>query len=89
MYHLTLTYAERRAIDWIGDRYRHGTELYRLLWVESTVTPDDEDWDSPNDITFAIPEHVAWTISEIISEGLDCFAPDLVCKLHRLQDRIV
>lgn len=89
MYELTLTAGERKAIDWIGHRGRHGTELYRLLWVESTQTPDDADWDDPRDITFSIPEHVAWTVSEIIWEGLTNFGPELVRKLQRLQDRIV
>lgn len=89
MYELTLTKSERAAIDWIGNRYRHGDELYRLLWVESTQTPDDVDWDADCDVQFRIPENVAWTISEIIGEGLDCFGPELVRKLQRLQDRIV
>jgi hypothetical protein len=33
MYALTLTYSERKAIDWISNRYRHGTDLYELLWL--------------------------------------------------------
>lgn len=84
MYHLTLTHDERAALDWVGGRYPHGHDLYKLLWVESTANPDDADWDSPNDIEFAIPEHVAWQIGEMGSEGnyqWDCFAEPLSRKL--------
>jgi hypothetical protein len=89
MYDLTLTHEERKALDWIGDRYRHGYELYRLLWVDSTATPDDADWDDERDITFSIPEHVAWTVGEIVDEGLDNFSDELADKLRALRDRIV
>jgi hypothetical protein len=88
-YRLTLTAAERSAIDWVGNRYRHGDELYRLLWAESRQSPDDADWDDPRDIEFAIPESVAWTIGEIIDDGLDCFAGDLCHKLYEFRGRIV
>lgn len=88
MYTLTLTLAERKAIDWIGHRYRHGTELYRLLWAQSEQEGED-DWDADADITFHVPESVAWTVAEIIDEGLDCFASDLVVKLWEFRDRIV
>lgn len=88
-YKLTLTQAERKAIDWVGGRYRHGDELYSLLWGKSVVTPDDADWDDPRDMVFTVPEHVAWTISEIINEGLDCFAPELQHKLYEFQGSIV
>lgn len=84
MYTLTLTYSERQAIDWIGGRYRHGDELANLL---SELTNDE--WHGPEDIVFSVPEHVAWTISEIIDEGLDCFAPELQHKLYKFQGSIV
>ena len=84
MYQLTLTADERRAIDWIGNRYDHGTKLYRLLWRECTTTPNDVDWDADCDITFTLPEFVAWEIARIGYEcdhGWDCFAERLSNKL--------
>lgn len=87
-YSLTLTKSERDAIDWVGYRYRHGDELYKLL-CECQWTPDDLDWDSELDITFSIPEHIAWTIGEIIDDGLDCFADEFCIKLHQFRNRIV
>lgn len=89
MYDLTLTKGERDAIDWVGHRGRHGTELYKLLWGHCGHSPEDADWDHDGPITFHMGEPQAWTIHEIISEGLTCFGTELVRKLHRLQDRIV
>lgn len=89
MYRLTLTNGERAAIDWVGGRYRHGDELFGLLISECEAIPDDVDWDAPETITFTIPEHVAWAIGDIVDEGLDCFADELVAKLRRFRDGIV
>ncbi len=92
MYHLTLTKSERAALDWVGGRYPHGHDLYKLLFVDSTATPDDADWDSDCDIKFIIPEHVAWQIGEMGREGnylWDCFADDLAQKLTDLCMKIV
>ncbi len=92
MYHLTLTHEERKAIDWVGYRYGHGDNLYSLLWAQSEQTPNDVDWDSPQDITFAIPEHVAWEIQEIAEEceyRWDCFADSLASKLTDFCGQIV
>ena len=96
MYTLTLTSADRKAIDWIGNRYRHGDELYSLLWSEcdqhaipdSNGNPSD-DWDSPQPIRFDIPENVAWQIVEIIGEGLDCFSRDLCSRLWEFAGQVV
>ena len=84
MYYLTLTAGERKAIDWIGYRYDHGTDLYRLLWAKCDNHASDCDWDFDGDITFAIPEHVAWEIKEMGERNnylWDCFAPVLANKL--------
>jgi hypothetical protein len=92
MYHLKLTATERKAIDWIGDRYAHGHDLYKVLWVQAKPTPEDADWDSPCDITFVISESVAWQIHEIAEEceyRWDCFAPSLATKLTRFCEQIV
>jgi hypothetical protein len=89
MYTLTLTSADRKAIDWIGHRYRHGDELYSLLWSECEQSPDDQDWDSDQPIRFDIPENVAWQIVEIIGEGLDCFSDDLRSRLWEFAAQVV
>lgn len=92
MYHLTLTAGERKAIDFVGNRYGHGCDLYRLLWVESEQTPIDADWDDPRDITFAVPENIAWEIYQIGEESCflwDLFADDLAAKMTDFCQRIV
>lgn len=90
MYQLTLNHGERKAIDWIGDRYAHGNDLYYRLWHDSEASPNDADWDSPADITFVVPEHVAWQIKDIVEQdNLACFAPELCRKLCEFCDKIV
>ena len=84
MYHLTLTADERKALDWVGDRYAHGHDLYKLLWVHCEPEGNEEDWDSPNPINFEVSEDVAWQIAAIGEEceyRWDCFAPQLAEKL--------
>ncbi|MFX6949509.1 hypothetical protein ABTH81_20720, partial [Acinetobacter baumannii] len=71
-------------IDWVGHRYYHGDDLRRCLWVESQQDGEERDWDDPVDITFLIPEHVAWHIHNMAEEcgyNWDCFAPELAGKL--------
>lgn len=87
-YKLTLTKGERDAIDWVGHRYRHGDEFYKLL-MGCTQVPDDADWDDERGIEYTIPEHTAWTMGEIIDEGLDCFADEFRSKLYTFRNRIV
>lgn len=90
MYYLTLTADERKAIDWIGNRYRHGDEFFRLLWANGKPFPNDADWDDPRSITFTIPENIAWQISEIGEEdNWTCFAPALSAKLNEFCMQIV
>lgn len=92
MYTLTLTLAERQAIDWVGNRYGHGDELYTLLWHDCTASPDDADWDSPQDITFEVPEFVVWDIYNIGEEcdfQWDCFSEDFCKKLNEFCEKIV
>jgi hypothetical protein len=110
-YHLTLELSERRAIDWIGHRYAHGDELRDALTDESVcqfvcqapgdeLTEDEQDdtWNAPYPITFAMPEHIAWMIRESIMSGhrdddgspsIECFASTLRRKLISLCDSIV
>ena len=81
MYSLTLTADERRAFDWVGDRYNSG-KVANLL---TDCIPEDREWGDDGDITFAIPEHVAWEINGLAEEEdhtWACFAPELAAKLN-------
>jgi len=96
MYTLTLTSDDRKAIDWIGNRYRHGDNLRSLLWsecdqhaIENSNGNPYHDWDSPQMIQFDIPENVAWQLVEIIGEGLDCFSDDLCSRLWEFAAQVV
>jgi len=84
VYSLTLTKAERQAINWVGNRYRHGDELADILIecmdedIEYFLDGDD------NDITFNIPEYDAWDINRIGDEcnyQWDCFSPQFAAKM--------
>jgi hypothetical protein len=89
-YKLTLTKGERDAIDWVGGRYAHGTDFYKLL-CECTASPDDADWDDERDITYTVPEHVAWQMADIINgeDRLACFSGEFCEKLLTFAGRIV
>src|SRR3954462_6786923 len=81
MYTLTLTADERRAFDWVGDRYNSGKVASLLL----DCIQEEREWGDEGDITFEIPEHVAWEINELAEEegySWACFAPALVAKLN-------
>ena len=83
MYSLTLTPGERQAFDWVGDRYNSGKVADLLI----DCIPEDREWGDDSDITFTIPEHVAWQINELAEEeGYTwvCFAPALEAKLNDL-----
>jgi hypothetical protein len=83
-YHLTLTKSERAAFDWVGPRYC-ACEVAGLLACEGRWDPEDADWDDPGDITFNMPEHVAWRIRELAEEEdflWPCFASELTNKLN-------
>lgn len=90
-YTLTLTKDERKAIDWVGHRYSNGNDLYKLL-TDGEMTPDDRDWSDDGDITFKVPEAVAWEIKEN-AEAEDgfwpCFSGELASKMQRFIDGIV
>jgi hypothetical protein len=89
MYHLTLTLEERRAFDWVGDRYAAG-EIARILQDCARFTVADgrgqnAEWDTEEEITFRVPEHKAWQIDELAKEEeyrFPCFAGSLVRKLQ-------
>jgi hypothetical protein len=90
MYRLTLTATERQAFDWVGDRYYTGDAWYRLLWLECTL--EDAEWDSDQDITFAIPENIAWQLKELAEKEKylwPCFSDELARKLQDFCNSIV
>ena len=83
MHSLTLTADERRAFDWVGSRYNSGKVADLLL----DCLPKNREWGDDADITFTIPEYVAWEINELAQEedySWACFAPALVSKLNDL-----
>ncbi len=97
MYKLTLTASERRAIDWVGNRYSNGYDLYRLLWIKSEQFPNDADWDLEGEITFSIPENVAWEIARNAKNedghkgeyNFPCFSAELTRKMRNFCERFV
>jgi hypothetical protein len=73
MYSITLNKDDRQAIDWIGGRYSHGSDLRCILESEDVKASPDEPWESDQEITFYLPEYKAWELKEIVEEGnLDC-----------------
>ena len=93
-YKLTLTKEDRKAIDWIGDRYSGAPALYRA-W-QACETDPERDWSDEGDFNLVIPEHVAWEIQSAVDEDMDgghsawpCFAPSLRDKLNAFLDSIV
>jgi hypothetical protein len=83
MYSLSLTSDERDAFDWVANRYNSGQVADLLL----DLIPEGREWADDGDITFGIPEHVAWQINDLAeAEGYSwaCFAPDLAEKLNEL-----
>lgn len=87
MYELTLTYNERAAIDWIGYRYFNGNDLKELLCCDDCIQKTG-NWDDKQDITFYIPEFLAWQIAERASEedgdypyNFPCFNAELTSKM--------
>lgn len=89
-YSLTLTAPERRAIDFVGDRYSHGYELYDILMDDDcerfNFDKEDEhgEWDDDEDIQFNMEEYLAWDLKDICQEdnyALPLFNETLKAKL--------
>jgi hypothetical protein len=88
-YTLTLSGPERRAFDWLGDRYGTGEPIASIL---RGCLPDDCEWMQAGDITFLIPEHEAWLIAARAWEEVDtwpCFAPRLAAKMTNFTSSLV
>jgi hypothetical protein len=81
---LALTAADRHAFDWIGDRYNAG-RIADLL--RECIPEDSPEWGEDSDISFILPEHVAWQFRDLAEEegnSWPCFAADLAHKLNIL-----
>lgn len=90
MYTLTLTHAERRAIDFVGNRYATGYDFKRTL-ISEHVTESDI-WDADDEVTYTIPEHVAWNICNLFEQEdylFPCFALELSSKLIEFTNEVV
>jgi hypothetical protein len=88
MYKLVLTSEERRAFDWVGDRYNAGQVASILIDHLS----EDHEWSDEGDITFDLPESAAWDIQRLAEEEeflWPCFGGDLRTKLNDLLGQIV
>lgn len=88
-YDLTLSSGERQAFDEIGDRYSTGNDVADLLRENM---PDGCEWGDEGDITFDLPEHVAWEINDLSGEEdhlWPCFDTVLREKMTDLCDSIV
>lgn len=85
-YSITLTHSERRAIDWIGDRYWHGYQLWSLLTDgEATSIPSkpatteqcdfdfeiESTWDYPGDVAYELTANQAYALKMSYLEQLD------------------
>lgn len=91
MYQLTLTHSERMAIDFVGYRYSHGNDLFDLLG-ESVWHNDRIHWNDKWDITFNIPEHLAWQVCEnAVNEDGNwaLFSSDLAYKMQQFCDEVI
>ena len=91
MYKLTLTYNERKAIDWVGYRDWNGDSLYFLL-MKCEATPEESFWNDKVDITFNISENKAWEIHQMYEdngETIPHFSDELKSKIQNFLDEIV
>lgn len=91
MYRLTLTHNERKAFDWVGDRYFAG-EMARLLRMECRPEPEFAEWGDDGEITFLVPESTFWFMREqawLEECQWPCFAPELDDKLNDFLNQLV
>lgn len=89
MYKLTLSKSERFAFDFVGYRYCNGDDISQLL---SGCLPEDQSWDDDRELTFSIPENVAWSIQELSSREDDLFplfSSPLTRKMMNFLDQII
>jgi len=88
MYRLTLTQADRKAFTWVGDRYYSGN----IMTLLAGLMEDGVMWSDREDITFLIPESIAWEIADLARKDQNlwpCFNPILGGKLNDFIDSII
>ena len=81
LYTLTLTRPERQAFNMVEGRYNE-TDVMDFL-VE--CLPANRGWNDDGDITFRIPEHIAWEIDQLAKEEQNTwpmFNDELANKLN-------
>jgi len=90
MYELTLTRQERDAIDWVGYRYSNGDDLYTLLCKcdYKSEHKTSSAWDSKSDITFLVPEYIAWEIAENAEKEDGDYVYNFPCFAHALANKL-
>jgi hypothetical protein len=84
LYTLTLTADERRAFDWVGDRYNAGAVADLL---RDCIPDGQPEWEDDGEIVFTLPEHVAWRVRDLAEDegnAWPCFATALAGKLNDL-----
>lgn len=91
-YQIKITLGEVRAMAWIGNRYRHGDELLKILDVAFGHNLDE--WMqiyALREVPVIVPEHEAWKIKEIVDEdpNLSCMGDGFALKLHEFCSKIV
>lgn len=93
MYRLMLTSQERKAFDWVGNRYSSsGDDVSTILLHDCKQEGEEKEWEGDEDITFLVPEHCAWDIRELADEEdnlFPCFADDLRAKMLQFIASIV
>lgn len=69
MYNLTINREDIRALEFIGNRYSIGDDLYNLLINSFIIYKNDED---PNEgFTVYLTENEAWEVLEYLSDDTD------------------
>jgi len=89
VYQLTLSQSDRQAIDFCGDRYPHGDDLFKIL-IHCDTQPEADGWYYPGPLTFQIPENIAWEIAELLKDSdYSLLGDNLKYKLLTFIDSIV
>lgn len=90
MYTLTLTAGERKAIDFVGGRYDHGDEMFRMLNRVKCRQYESHNWDDDVDFTFEFEEFEAWDFRDTFDESdFELFADSFRSKLYVFMDSII
>lgn len=93
MYTLTLTSEERKAFDWVGYCYNNGDKMSDILNdCECLTTPEDFEWCEDVDVTFDVPEFLAWEINQLAQEDdylWPCFGLALARKMNEFIGKII